>query len=151
MERESPPTRVWNGQATNLLLFTDEPAAPAEASPLTHAPATPEGSLARKPPLALAQITTEWQRLLKRLGRRRRVLETILTAGRPVQLTDDTLVIGFPPDRRFHRELLDMPEYRGCVEEGFARMFGVRLSVVPALYPESRGLPRRGAFGKSPA
>jgi hypothetical protein len=143
MSLESPPMRIWNAATTNLLLFPDEPSAPAEASPLTNPPPALESSL--------AQITAEWRVLLKRLGRRRRVLETVLTAGRPVRLIDDTLVVGFPPYRRFHRELLDMPDYRNCVEEELARMFHMRLSIVTVLYPESDKLHRKGACGKTPA
>jgi hypothetical protein len=143
MNSELPPTPVLNGVTTNLLLFPDEPSASADASPLTYPSPAPESSL--------AQITASWRALLKRLGRRRRVLGTILTAGRPIRLIDDTLVVGFPPYRRFHQELLDMPDYRTCVEEELARMFHVRLSVVTALYPESADLHRKGAFSKTPA
>jgi hypothetical protein len=143
MNFEPQPTRVWNGATTNLLLFPDEPSASAEASPLKNPPPAPETSL--------AQITAEWRALLKRLGRRRRVLGTILTAGRPIRLIGDTLVVGFPPYRRFHQELLEIPDYRTCVEEELARMFHVRLSVQTALYPESGGLQRKGAFSKTPA
>jgi hypothetical protein len=143
MKSEPRPTRVWKGEGTNLLLFPDELSTPAEPSPWPNPPPVAE--------ISLAQITAKWQALLKRLGRRRRVLETILTAGRPIRLIDDTLVVGFPPYRRFHRELLDIPDYRNRVEEELARMFHVRLSVVTALYPESRGLHRKGAFSKTPA
>ncbi len=141
MKSQSPRTRVWNGEATNLLLFSDEPSVPTEAAPL----------LPPAPQTSLAQITTEWQALLKRLGHRRRVLETILTAGRAIRLIDNTLVVAFPPYRCFHRELLDMADYRNCVEEELARMFHVRLSVVTVLHPESRGLQRQGSLSKSPA
>ena len=89
--------------------------------------------------------------LLKRLGRRRRVLEAVLAAGHPLQLTGHTLVVGFSPQRRFHQELLDMPDYRSCVEEELVRTFQVRLSVVTALYPEGRHLSQQGTFGKTPA
>jgi hypothetical protein len=143
MKSASPRTRVWKGEATNLLLFPDEPSAPSDAAPLM--------TLSPAPQTSLAQITGEWQALLKRLGRRRRVLETILTAGRAIRLIDDTLVVGFPPYRCFHRELLDMADYRNCVEEELARMFHVRLAVVTALYPESGGLHGKGAFSKFPA
>jgi hypothetical protein len=151
MKRDSSHTRVWNGEATNLLLFPDESSAPTEISQPTNAPPRPETFPPRIQQLSLMQITAEWQRLRKRLGRRRRVLETILIAGQPIRLIDNTLVVGFPPDRRFHQELLDMPDYRSYLEEELARTFQVPLSVVTALYPESRGLHRKGAFGKTPA
>jgi hypothetical protein len=151
MKRESHLTRVLNGEATNLLLFADESSAPANASPRTNDPQSQESFRMRNSPLSLAQVTAEWQALVKRLGRRRRVLETILTVGRPIRLTDHTLVVGFPPHRRFHQELLEMPDYRTYVEEELTRMFRVRLAVVTALHPESRAHRRNGVFGRTPA
>jgi hypothetical protein len=151
MKDDPPYTGLWNGEATNLLLFPDDPSVPAEASPLANVPPTPASSLGPNSPLSLRQLIADWQRLLKRLGRRRRVLETILAAGQPIRLTNGILVVGFPPHRRFHRELLDMPDYRLCVEAELARMFLVRLSVVTAFYPESGGLHRKEPFGKTPA
>jgi hypothetical protein len=44
-----------------------------------------------------------------------------------------------------------MPDYRSCVEEELTRTFRVRLSVVTAAYPESRGLLRNRVFDKAPA
>jgi hypothetical protein len=150
MRHEPPHTRVWNDEGTNLLLFPDESPAPP-APRLTNAPPTPEGSPLRNVPLSLAQIIAEWRALLTRLGRRRRVLETILTAGQPIRLNADTLIVGFPPHRRFHQELLDLADYRSCVEEELARTFRVRLSVITVAHPDSRGLRRQGVFGKTPA
>ncbi|MGH8065420.1 MAG: hypothetical protein ACRERE_09305 [Candidatus Entotheonellia bacterium] len=151
MKHKQPHTRVWNDEATNLLLFPDESSASPATPRLTNAPPTPESSPLRNVPLSLAQIIAEWRALLIRLGRRRRVLETILTAGQPIRLNADTLIVGFPPHRRFHQELLDMPDYRRCVEEELARTFRVRLSVVTAVHPDSRGLRRDRVIGKTPA
>jgi hypothetical protein len=151
MKQGPPYTRLWNDGVTNLLLFPDDAAASPEALPLMNTSSRSEGPSSQIIPLSLAEITAEWQMLLKRLGRRRRVLETVLAAGHPLQLTGHTLVVGFSPQRRFHQELLDMPDYRSQVEEELARRFQVRLSVVTALYPESRHLSRQGTFGKTPA
>ena len=151
MKQGPPHTRLWNDEVTNLLLFPGDSAASPEALPLTNASSIPESPPPQINPLSLAQVTAEWQMLLKRLGRRRHVLETVLAAGHPLQLNGHTLVVGFSPQRRFHQELLDMPDYRSCVEEELVRTFHVRLSVVTALYPESRHLSRQGTFGKTPA
>jgi hypothetical protein len=151
MKHTTLPARVWIDGATNLLLFPDDSPVSPEARPRTNDQPRSGCSARRNFPLSLAQIATSWQMLLKRLGRRRRVLETVLAAGHPIQLTDDTLVIGFPQQRRFHQELLDMADYRSCVEEELARTFRVRLSVVTALYPESRHLQHQGTFGKTRA
>jgi DNA polymerase III subunit tau-like protein len=151
MKSKSHHTGAWNGEETNLLLFPGESLSRIEPSPLAHDPSAPESFLAQSSPLTLTQITAEWQTLLKRLGRRHRVLETILTVSRPIRLIDHTLVLGFPPHRRFHQELLDMPDYRACVEAELARTFQVRLSIVTTLHPERPGLHRRGMFDTTPA
>ena len=151
MKHESPHTRIWNDRAINLVLFPKDASASPRALPLTSVPPILESFPPRSSPLSLAQITAEWRMLLERLGRRRRVLETVLAAGRPIRLIGHTVVIGFSPQRRFHQELLDMPEYRSCLEEELTRTFRVQLSVVTALYPENRHLPLLDTFGKTPA
>jgi hypothetical protein len=150
MENQSRLRHVLDGEVINLLLFPEETARPAESAPPTNDRTEPECSPLWTCHVSLTHITVEWRALLKRLGRRRRVLETILTAGRPIRLSGHTLIIGFPPDRRFHQELLDMSDYRACVEEELSRMFQVKLAVATSLYPESRGLRHRG-FGKTSA
>jgi hypothetical protein len=150
MKQGGPPhTRLWNDEVTNLLLFPGDSAASPEALPPTNASSIPESPPPQNIPLSLAQVIAEWQMLVKRVGRRRRVLETVLTAGHPLRVNGHTLVVGFSPQRRFHQELLDMPDYRSCVEEELVRTFRVRLSVVTVLYPESRHLSQQGTFGKT--
>jgi hypothetical protein len=151
MKHATPPTRVWNDGATNLLLFLDDSSAFPDAHPPTDAPPKLGRSTSRKFPLSLAQIAADWQMLLKRLRCHRRLLGTVLAAGYPIQLTDDTLVIGFPPRRRFHQELLDMPDYRSCVEEELARRFRVRLSVATGVVSGKPPPSAKGTFGKTPA
>jgi hypothetical protein len=151
MKHESSRPRVWKREASNLLLFPDESPTSPEVPPMTNAPPTVESFAPQTSCLTLAQIAAEWQVFLKRLGRRRRVLETILTAAHPVRLTGNTLIIGFPPHRRFHRELFDTPDYRACVEEELAWMFRVRLSVMTALSPDGRDLHRNGPTAEAPA
>ena len=151
MQHKLPQRYVWNDRTTNLLLFPEESPTLLTASLLTDAPAMPGSLPPRNFPLSLSHIAAEWRGLLKRLGRQRRVLETILTAGQPIRLIADTLIVGFPPHRCFHRELLDMPEYRGCVEEELTRTFRLRLFVATVAHPESRRLRRNGLFGNRPA
>ena len=117
---------------------------PEATSPLMECQSSPPTrtqlacSAACHPALLLSHIIAEWPSLVKRLGKRRQVLETVLKAGKPLRLTDDALMIGFPPDRRFHRELLELPDYRICTEEELARTFLVNLGLTTALYPDSR-------------
>jgi hypothetical protein len=151
MEHEPPDTRVWEEGAFNLLLFPDDALASPGVLPLTNTSPILESSPPPQFSLSLTEITAEWSSLRKRLGRRRRVLETVLAASQPIRLTGHTLVVGFSPQRRFHQELLDLPDYRSCVEEELARTFQVRLSVVTAVSPANRHLPRQRPFRETPA
>jgi hypothetical protein len=151
MESQSRVRPICNGELTNLLLFPEESFTPAEGSPSPHAQQLSERFPLSHPRLSLTRITAEWPALLKRLGRRRRVLETILTPGRPSQLIGQTLIIEFPLDRRFHQELLAIPDYRACVEEELSRRFRVRLAVGATMCQESHRLRPSGGFGDTPA
>lgn len=94
------------------------------------------------PIVSLEQVNAEWKRIVRDLGRRRRILETILAAARPIRMFDRTLIVGFPPQHRFHQELLDSPEYRGLVERELSETFRQPLEVTTALTRELSG-PRR--------
>jgi hypothetical protein len=151
MENQSRVRPLCNGKLTNLLLFPEEIFTPPERSPSPNNHRQPECLPLWNPLLSLTHIAAEWPALLKDLGRRRQVLETILTAGRPIRLSGHTLIIEFPPNRRFHQELLDIPDYRVSVEEELSRRFQVRLVVATSLYQERRRLLRQGGFGNVPA
>ena len=76
-----------------------------------------------------------WDYLIKRVARRRRILETILSAARPLRVTAQRLVLGFPPQHRFQQELVESDEYRSLLEEELQKAFGVRLEVTTEVYP----------------
>jgi hypothetical protein len=151
MDIKSDPTRMSPSDETNLLLFPEETVRLSASSSMgdTHQP--PETSPSEASSLSLAHVLAAWQPMLKRLGHRRRVLETILAAGRPIRLFDRTLIVGFSPQHQFHKELLELPEYHGCVEKELSKTFGIELQVLTALHPERRGPGRKGMFGHAPA
>jgi len=126
-------------QHTTLPLFPEEE--PAIAEPLT--PSTPQSVLEPLPSLhpgvSLAHLTAQWRHLVTRVARRRRLLETILSTAWPIQITEHTLVVGFPPQHRLQRELFESPEYRSLLEEELAHMFGQTFEVETVLHPASPG------------
>jgi hypothetical protein len=146
MERQPRVQPICNGESANFLLFQEEIFTAAERSPSLRAQRQSERFPLLPPQLSLTHITAEWPTIVKRLARRRQVLETVLTAGRPSQLIGQTLIIEFPLNRRFHRELLDIPDYRACVEEELSRRFQVRLAVGTSLGPESHRFHPSGGF-----
>gem|GEM_PF-359412 len=83
----------------------------------------------------IGQVTTMWDQVVKRVSRRRRILETILAAARPLRVTEQRLVLSFPPQHRFQQELVESEEYRSLLEEELRKAFGVSLEVTTEVYP----------------
>jgi hypothetical protein len=83
----------------------------------------------------LAQLTATWHHVVKRTARRRRILETILSAARPLRIAGSKLVLSFPPQHRFQQELIESDEYRRLLEEELKNTFGVSLEVTTELHP----------------
>jgi hypothetical protein len=86
-------------------------------------------------PVTLAQITAMWDHVVKRVSRRRRILETILSTARPLRLVRQTVVLGFSPQQRFQQELIESEEYRHLLEEELRKTFGMALEVSTELLP----------------
>jgi hypothetical protein len=115
-----------------LPLFPDDTPAPAVAP----APRADEHMPGTSPPMpSVAQVTAMWDHLIKRVARRRRILETILAAARPLRVADQKLVLGFPPQHRFQQELVESEEYRSLLEDELQKAFGVHLEVTTEVYP----------------
>ena len=85
--------------------------------------------------LTIAQVTAMWDHVVKRVSRRRRILETILSTARPLRLAGQTVVLGFPPQQRFQQELIESEEYRRLLEDELRKTFGAALEVSTELLP----------------
>jgi hypothetical protein len=97
-----------------------------------------DARIAAMPPSStptLDQVTSMWDRVVKRVSRRRRILETILAAARPLRVTEQVLVLSFPPQQRFQQELVESEEYRILLEEELKIVFGVSLEITTEVYP----------------
>jgi hypothetical protein len=132
MSRFSPRFQASAGVEPSLPLFPDDTPAHGvapepradERIPVTSSPLMP----------SVAQVTAMWSHLIERVARRRRILETILSAARPLRVADQKLVLGFPPQHRFQQELVESEEYRSLLEEELQKAFGVRLEVTTEVY-----------------
>jgi hypothetical protein len=126
------PFQTAAGTDPSLPLFPDD----IPGRVVTTEPRADERIPGASPPIpSLAQVTAMWDYLIKRVARRRRILETILSAARPLRVTAQRLVLGFPPQHRFQQELVESDEYRSLLEEELQKAFGVRLEVTTEVYP----------------
>lgn len=127
--------RVPSPGRTDLSL----PLFPDETPPLTatHDPRDDEriASMPQPSTPTLDQVTAMWDHVVKRVARRRRILETILAAARPLRVSEQGLVLSFPPQHRFQQELVESEEYRSLLEEELKKAFGVSLEVTTEVFP----------------
>jgi hypothetical protein len=121
------------GRDPSLPLFPDE--TPSLA--VTYDPGADERRAAtpqRSTP-TLDQVAAVWDTVVKRVARRRRILETILAAARPLRVAEQRLVLSFPPQHRFQQELVESEEYRSLLEEELKKAVGVSLEVTTEVSP----------------
>ena len=117
----------------NLPLFPDESAArPTGQEPGAERRNCQTSSLPRP---TIPQVTAMWDHVVRRVARRRRILETILAVARPLRIAEQTLVLGFPPQHRFQQELVESEEYRSLLQEELNQTFGVNFDVTTEVYP----------------
>jgi hypothetical protein len=127
----SPPS----AKDTTLPLFPDEEPAVVDTFTRSIRQVAAETLPTLGVGMSLAHLTAQWPHLIKRVARRRRILDTILSTTWPVQMMEHTLVVAFPPQHRLQQELFESPEYRGLLEEELSRMFGRAFDVETVLHP----------------
>jgi hypothetical protein len=134
-QRPRFPTRVPASMEANpsLPLFPDE--TPSRTATLEPRQDERIAAMPQPPTPTLGQVTAMWDQVVKRVSRRRRILETILAAARPLRVTEQRLVLSFPPQHRFQQELVESEEYRSLLEEELKKAFGVGLEVTTEVSP----------------
>jgi uncharacterized protein DUF87 len=117
----------------SLPLFPDE--TPSRTATRDPRDAERIAAMPQPPTPTIGQVTAMWDHVVKRVSRRRRILETILAAARPLRVTEQRLVLSFPPQHRFQQELVESEEYRSLLEDELKKAFGVSLEVTTEVYP----------------
>jgi hypothetical protein len=131
--RFSPRAQASVGTDPSLPLFPDEP--PHLAATLEPRDDERTTAMSQASTPTLDQVTAMWDHVVKRVARRRRILETILAAARPLRIVGQRLVLSFPPQQRFQQELVESEEYRSLLEEELKKAFGVSVEVTTEVYP----------------
>ena len=115
------------------------PAAPSQPPAERPGPAAAtvaprgRGSAPAQAPLSLEEVLACWPEVLAMLkGQQRRTaarVEALLREGQPVAVDGVTVVLGFPPDREFHRVGVEEPASRQLIEKALTRLLGRPVSV----------------------
>lgn len=113
------------------------PAPPHNARP-AEAPAAPPVQTAlpmREPPSSedialLARLQRIWPDIIANIRDKSAFLGSVLVAGRPTKLENQTLAISFAPRDSFHRDMLEEPEYRALLEKELGAVLQQPITVI---------------------
>ncbi|HBF39815.1 MAG TPA: DNA polymerase III subunit gamma/tau [Firmicutes bacterium] len=74
-----------------------------------------------------------WEQFLEAVKKKKRTLAALIQEGKPVQFTNELLVLGLPSNLKFHLENLSLPQNKEILEEILQELTGgiVKFSCVP--------------------
>lgn len=131
-ERSSIPPRV-RPDATPL----PEPAQPVKTATDSlksqKSPAPPQPSTVAVMTAGGPETFTQWSAFIEALKNKKRTLAALIQEGKPVNYNGRELVVGLPPNLKFHLENLAMPQNKELMEGILKEVCGqpVILSCVP--------------------
>lgn len=133
--RQTRPARSEAPSARAPEPAPSRPAAPAPAAPprATSPVAVPVASAAAMTPTSSADDPLErlrrgWLDLIAFVGKNP-ANRPIATACRPVEIRDGVVVLGFPEDQAFLRDIAEGPRKKAALEEGIAHVLGRPIGV----------------------
>ncbi|TCL55139.1 DNA polymerase-3 subunit gamma/tau [Hydrogenispora ethanolica] len=157
--------RLLDGQAVPLAAAPQPPAlapaisGPKEASvssqPELHRPQSPVPAPESTPPQTAPPATAgsgakfDWNEFLEAVKKKKRTLAALIQEGKPLQWDEEQLIVGLPPNLKFHLENLSLAQNRELLESILHEVTGkqVRISCVPA----TEGTPEAKAGRSAPA
>lgn len=89
-----------------------------------------------------------WQEILERIKKVRMSARAFMIEGEPVEVTEGTLVLSFPPEYGFHKEKVEQPENRKAIAQVVEEVTGARLKIKCTFTGESpKKVPARSNQG----
>lgn len=90
----------------------------------------------------LTRLQQQWPDIIANIRDKSAFLGSVLVAGRPVKLQDQTLSITFTARDSFHRDMLEEPEYRALIEKELSLVLQQPVTITCQTDPRGRQ-PRR--------
>ncbi len=133
--RVATPATV-SGSTQRMEMAVPQSAAPKSAtaaSPVPQVAAGPAAETAITPPASTGTSQFTWDDFLEAIKKRKRTLAALVQEGTPLQYDEAQLVVGLPPNLKFHLENLAMPQNRELLENVLFELTGkkTRISCVP--------------------
>ena len=111
INKKKPESR--SGVTAPLPQSSEMNTAPSISSPSDLAPKTPSSAI------AFSDVERIWSQLIEAVKAKEMSTGMFLAEAAPVEVNGDVIVLGFPEEFRFHKEMLDRPEKRKSIEEFF--------------------------------
>lgn len=78
---------------------------------------------------SFAEVETAWPRIIEFVKSKRMSNGIFLSESSPIEITEDVVTLGFPPEFQFHKEMLEKDNSRKLVEEAFEVCLSKKLRV----------------------
>lgn len=120
------------------------PAAQGSSRPVRDSGHGGKGAEAVREPPPTGQVTLEavserWPQILETARRLRVTLHAVMVEASPVDLEDDTLTLGFTPDRAFHRQRMEQKENLEAAGRAVEQVIGKKVRVRCVELPPEAG------------
>jgi len=96
----------------------DQPvkATPSKAMTAAGIPTVTQAQAIIPPSVQSGPCNFSWEQFLELVKKKKRTLAALIQEGKPLQFTADQLVVGLPPNLKFHLENLSLPQNREILE-----------------------------------
>jgi DNA polymerase-3 subunit gamma/tau len=128
---------IQEGCLPDQALMTKAKEIPSKTIPpkTNAAEGKPERGLKSSTPQAPPVITAEtnaacsWEQFLEAVKKKKRTLAALIQEGKPLQFTATQLVVGLPPNLKFHLENLSLPQNKEILESILQELTGAAIKI----------------------
>lgn len=96
----------------------------------------------------ISEVKSKWQEILREAGNRKVTLKAFLDKAIPYRVEDGVLIVTFPSDARFHKEMMEKKEYGGVFEEALREVLDIKIGLEYRV--EDEGTKKGTTEGRSP-
>ncbi len=125
-KRPAPPVIASPSKAGEAISSPGLPREPAEPPRNDEGKPLPSQLAGKSPPPAatLEEVQGVWAPALEAVKAKEMSTGMFLAESEPVEVTEEAVVLGFPEEFQFHKEMLDRPEKKRLVEETLSKFLG---------------------------
>ena len=89
----------------------------------------PESKIEPQPSIDVNRVRDAWPILVKAMAVKKMSISTYLAEGEPDSVKASTVIIGFPKELNFHREVLEERHNKEAIEEALSQIMDVKVKL----------------------